>query len=95
MEQLCGIEFSASTVSNFARELDEILETWRKRKLEKEYPYLIIDAQFEDIREGGIVRSKAVMIVLGIDNKGYRDIISVEIGDSESGDIALNKEYFC
>jgi transposase-like protein len=84
MEQLCGRGFSRSSVSNYAKQLDELLEAWRHRRLEKSYPYLVADARFEDIREGGVVKSKAVMVVVGVDEKGYREILSVDIGYSES-----------
>ncbi|MGD2156153.1 MAG: transposase [Anaerolineales bacterium] len=43
-EKLCGVEFSKDQVSRMAQELDEILEDWRTRSLEKNYPYLVVDA---------------------------------------------------
>jgi transposase-like protein len=43
-EKLCGVEFSKDQVSRMAQELDEILEDWRTRPLEKNYPYLVVDA---------------------------------------------------
>ena len=61
-EQLCGHEFSASTVSRINQQLDEDLSKFANRKLEEEYPYLILDARYEKVREDGVIRSHAVMI---------------------------------
>lgn len=83
MEKLCGEQFSRSTISNICKDLDKMLDSWRNRTLEKCYPYLVLDARYENVRESGIVRKKAVMIVLGIDEGGYREILSVDIGYSE------------
>ena len=88
IESLCGSNISKSTISNLTKELDETIKRWRERKLEKAYPYIVVDARYEHIREEieGVVKSKAVFIILGIDQSGYREIISVEVGDSESED---------
>ena len=66
MEKLYGEQFSRSTISNICKDLDKMLDSWRNRTLEKRYPYLVLDARYENVRESGIVRKKAVMIVLGI-----------------------------
>lgn len=46
VEELCGHEFSASTVSNMVKRLDEELERFAQRHLEEAYPYVILDALF-------------------------------------------------
>ena len=84
VEELCGHSISRSHVSNLASELDKKLNVWRKRKLSKEYPYLVVDARYERIRTQEGVVSKAVMIVIGISESGHREILSVDIGDSEN-----------
>ena len=84
VEELCGHSVSRSHVSNLAAELDKKLTIWRKRKLTKEYPYLVVDARYERIRTEEGVFSKAVMIVIGISDSGYREILSIDIGDSEN-----------
>jgi transposase-like protein len=83
-ETLCGASLSKSLVSSLAKNLDENISVWRNRKLEKEYPYLVVDARYEDIREEGIVKSQAVMIIIGISKSGHREILSVELGNSEN-----------
>ena len=63
-----GLEISAMQVSRAASQLDESLDLWRNRNLNATaYPYLILDARYEKVREGGIVSSQAVLIAVGID----------------------------
>ena len=85
VQELCGVEVSKSQVSDLARELDKNLGLWRQRGLEQAYPYLVVDARYEKIRTGAGVVSKAVMIVVGIAACGHREILSIQIGDSENG----------
>jgi len=84
VETLCGTEISKSMVSNLSRGLDETISKWRQRPLNKGYPYLMIDARYEDIRDQGMVSSQAILLVVGISEDGHRDILSVDIGDSEN-----------
>lgn len=84
VETLCGTSVSRSMVSSLAKNLDENITKWRNRKLAKEYPYLVVDARYEDIRGEGVVAGQAVMIVIGISSSGQREILSVDIGDSEN-----------
>ena len=84
VEELCGHSISRSHVSQLAADLDKKLNLWRKRKLTSTYPYLVIDARYERIRTPEGVVSKAVMIVIGISEYGYREILSIDIGDSEN-----------
>ena len=84
VQELCGVEISRSQVSNLAGELDENLTLWRQRRLEKVYPYLVVDARYEKIRTSAGVVSKAVMIVVGVSGCGHREILSIQIGDSEN-----------
>src|SRR4051812_47597090 len=74
-EELCGHEFSSSTVSRVVAKLDEELEKFSRRRLDEDYPYLILDARYEKIREDGAVRSQAVLIAIGIDWEGRRNVL--------------------
>jgi len=93
VEELCGGAISKSQVSELVKELDAQLTIWRERPLKKEYPYLVIDARYEKIRTRHGVVSKAVMIIIGISESGHRDILTLEIGDSESK--VFWSEVFC
>ena len=83
-EQLCGHAFSASSISRINQSLDEELKKFATRKLEEEYPYLILDARYEKVREDGVIRSHAVMVAIGINWDGRRSILAVELANRES-----------
>lgn len=82
-EQLCGCEISSSEVSRVARELDDELEKWRSRPL-GQIKYLILDARYEKIREGGCVVDCAVLIAIGVDPQGRRSVLGVSVSRSEA-----------
>lgn len=84
-EELCGHSFSASSISRINQTLDEELKTFATRHLDEEYPYLILDARYEKVREGGVIRSHAVMVAIGINWDGRRSILAVEVANRESG----------
>jgi putative transposase len=83
-EELCGQEFSSSTVSRIVQQLDEELDKFARRRLEEPYPYLILDARYEKVREEGSVRSQAVLVAIGISWEGRRNILAVEVANRES-----------
>jgi len=83
-EQLCGHEFSASTVSRMNQSLDAELDKFARRRLEEAYPYLILDARYEKVREDGVIRSQAVLIAIGVDWEGRRNVLAVELANRES-----------
>jgi putative transposase len=84
-EELCGTSFSKSTASHLATNLDAELRAWRGRPLEaKAYPYLFVDARYEKVRMGGRVVSQGVLIVSGVREDGFREILGVEVADTES-----------
>ena len=65
-EELCGHSFSASVISSINKGLDETLTKFARRKLSEDYPYLILDARYEKVREEGVIQSQAVLIAIGI-----------------------------
>lgn len=83
-EELCGHEFSASTVSEMVKRLDVELERFAQRRLEEEYPYLVLDARYEKVREAGAVRSQAVLMAIGINREGRRCVLAAELAQRES-----------
>jgi len=82
-EELCGCEVSSSDVSRAAALLDEELEAWRNRPL-GEIKYLIVDARYEKIREGGCVVDCAVLVAIGVDPEGHRSVLGVSVSQSEA-----------
>jgi len=83
-EELCGKSFSKSTVSSLCQRLDPIVEAFRNRPLNKRYPFLIVDAIYLKVREAGRVRSKGLLIAIGISEDGNREVIGFKLADSES-----------
>jgi putative transposase len=83
-EALCGLEISRSQVSVLTKKLEEEIEAWRKRALEKLYPYLVADARYEKVRQGGHIVSKGVLIVVGISDDGEREILGTWVAHGET-----------
>jgi putative transposase len=82
-EKLCGTEFSKDQVSRMAQALDDELDCWRQRRLDKRYPYLVIDARYEHVRDHGHVMSEGVLAVEGVNESGYREVIGVSMALGE------------
>jgi transposase-like protein len=83
-EELCGHSFSASAISDINKTLDERLAAFARRRLEEPFAYLIIDAKYEKVREAGVVRSAAVLVAIGVDLDGRRQMLAVELANRES-----------
>jgi putative transposase len=83
-EELCGHAFSASAISAVNKTLDAGLERFAKRPLEEAYPYLVLEARYEKVRQDGGIRSQAVQIAIGINDEGRRQILAVELANRES-----------
>ena len=84
-EKLCGTSFSKSTVSDLCKALDPMVTAWNERDLsEKAYPFVIVDAMYLKIRKEGRVLSQGALIAIAVNEEGYREILGMKIGDSES-----------
>ena len=83
-EELCGHGFAASTISAINKNLDEGLTKFAHRRLTEDYPYLILDARYEKVRDDGIIQSQAVLIAIGINWEGKRQVLGVELANRES-----------
>ena len=79
-----GIEnFSASSVSRIAKELDEKVDEFLKRPIEHPVEYLFVDASYFKVRTESRYVTKAFLIVTGIRDDGYREILGARIADGE------------
>jgi putative transposase len=81
-EQLCGVSISSSAVSQAAMQLDGELAKWRERPL-GEYPFLFLDAYYEQVREDGQVRHLAILVAVGVTPAGKREILGLSVSLSE------------
>jgi hypothetical protein len=76
VEELCGHSFSASSISAINQRLDEALAQFAGRPLGEAFPYLILDARYERVREAGVISSQAALIAIGIDWDGRRQVLA-------------------
>lgn len=82
-QELCGFEVSSTQVSQATALLDEQLQAWRNRPLARS-PYVYLDARYEKVRQDGLVQDAAVLIAVGINQGGKRDVIRVSVALSET-----------
>ncbi len=83
VEELCGHSVSSTQVSNCAAKLDVELQSWRDRPLGS-CSYMILDARYEKVRQGGQLLDCAVLIAIGIGPDGKRSILGVSAALSEA-----------
>jgi putative transposase len=83
-EELCGHSFSASSISDATARLDGALTAFAERRLSEAYPYLILDARYERIRDSGTIQSQAVLVAIGVDWEGRRQVLGVDLANRES-----------
>jgi transposase-like protein len=76
-------ELSASSVSRIAKELDEKVEEFLKRLIEHPIQYLFVDASYFKVRTDSRYVTKAFLVVMGIRDDGYREILGARIADGE------------
>jgi putative transposase len=92
-EVLCGHSFSASSISAINKSLDEGLKAFAERRLNESYPYLILDARYEKVREAGVIVSQAVLVAVAVDEDGRRQILAVDLANRESR--SSWREFLC
>lgn len=83
-EELCGLSFSKSQVSEISKQLDQEIQSWLNRPLEDDYPYVYVDAMYEKVRRDHRVESNAVLIAKGVNRNGHRDILGVDVCNGEN-----------
>ena len=84
-QELCGTRFSKSHVSEICKNLDPMVEAFKNRRLdEDEYPFVIVDAIYIKVREDFRVRSKGLLIALGINTDGRLEVLGFELCETES-----------
>src|SRR5439155_1426323 len=66
-EALCGHSFSASSISAINKSVDEGLHAFAERRLTECYPYLILDARYEKVREAEVIVSQVVLVAVAVD----------------------------
>ena len=75
---------SKSQVSRLCEEIDGKVKAFLTRPLEDDWPYLWIDATYLKVRRGGRIVSVAIIIAIGVNTDGRREVLGLEIGTSEA-----------
>lgn len=83
-EELCGKKFSKSTISTLCKNLDPMVNAFRTRPLESHYPFLMVDAVYVKVRENKRIQSRGLLIAIGINEEGHREVIGFQLANSES-----------
>lgn len=84
-QELCGESFSKSTVSRLCTNLDARVQSWNSRRLDGQtFPFLIVDALVIKVRTDDRVVTMSALVASGINNEGYREILGLMLGDSET-----------
>lgn len=83
-KKLCGTTFSKSTVSALCRRLEERVMAFNERQLTQKYAFVYADAMLFKVHRGNVVVSQSLLVAIGIDPTGHREVLGFSIGDSES-----------
>jgi transposase-like protein len=75
---------SKSQVSRLCEEIDGKVKAFLDRPIEGDWPYLWIDATYVKVRQAGRIISVAVIIAVGANNDGRREVLGMDIGPSEA-----------
>ncbi len=84
IEDIYGFEVSEGMVSDITDKLLPEIEEWQKRPLSSIYPIVFIDAVHFSVRDNNIIRKLAAYIILGINDEGHKEVLSIQIGENES-----------
>lgn len=90
IQDLYGIEVSATMVSNITDQILPKIKEWQDRPLESIYPICFVDAVHFSVRDEASVVKKAAYIVLGINEYGEKDVLGIWIGENESAKFWLS-----
>ena len=85
-DALSKVRVGKDAVSRIASRLEEQQKQWRERSLEeKGYPYLYLDATYLKVCWGARVTTMALLVCVGVDEEGFREVLAVEVAGSEKG----------
>lgn len=84
IEDIYGFEVSKGMVSDITDKLLPKIEEWQNRPLSAVYPVVFIDAVHFSVRDDGVIRKLAAYVVLGINEDGKKEVLTIMIGENES-----------
>lgn len=84
LEDIYGFEASEGFISDVTDKIMPQIEDWQNRPLSEVYPVIYIDAIHYSVRDNGVIRKLAAYVILGINQDGYKEVLTIEIGENES-----------
>jgi transposase-like protein len=84
IEEIYGFETSEGFVSDVTDKLLPRIEEWQNRPLSAIYPIVFVDAIHFSVRDNNIIKKLASYTILGINDQGLKEVLSIQIGDNES-----------
>ena len=84
IEDIYGFEISEGMVSNITDKLLPQIEEWQNRPLASVYPIVFIDAVHFSVRDEGVIKKLAAYVVLGINEDGKKEVLTIVVGENES-----------
>lgn len=85
LEEVYGLDISASTISAITEKIWPLVEAWQNRRLERVYPVVFLDAIHVNLKREGRIETTAVYIVLAVDLTGRKDVLGHWIGEGAEG----------
>jgi len=90
IDELYGVEISPSMLTSITDKILPVLAEWQSRPLDDVYPFVWLDAMFFKVREDGKISSKALYIVIGVNQEGLKDVLGIYICESEGANFWLS-----
>ena len=84
LEDIYGFEASEGFISDVTDKILPQIEDWQNRPLAEIYPVIYIDAIHYSVRDNGIIRKLAAYVILGISIDGYKEVLTIQVGENES-----------
>ena len=90
IEDIYGFEVSDGMISDVTDKLLPKIEEWQNRPLSSVYPIVFIDAVHFSVRQEGVIQKLAAYVVLGINEDGMKEVLSIVVGENESSKFWLS-----
>lgn len=84
LEDVYGFEASEGFISDVTDKILPQIEDWQNRPLSEVYSVLYIDAIHYSVRDEGVIRKLAAYVILGLNADGYKEVLTIEVGENES-----------
>lgn len=84
LEDIYGFEASEGFISDVTDKIMPQMEDWQNRPLSEVYPVLYLDTIHYSVRDNGIIRKLAAYVILGINEDGRKEVLTIEVGENES-----------